>query len=263
MPYAENNGTRIYYEVEGRGPPVVMGHGGSNSLEMWRNYGYTDILRENNQLILFDFRGHGKSDKPHEPGEYGPEMAEDIVAILDSLGILKAHYVGYSLGATAGYTLAVRHPDRFTSFILGGVTPYEWPDEMVIAANTSITGYRLRITDPDAYIRDMENLLDKTFSDEEKADMLAGDAEASIAVLTSLLKWPPLKDSELAGITAPCFLYCGDQDPFHSGMQKSVEFIQRARFLSMEGFNHITAFAKSEYVLPYISAFLRAVARIA
>ena len=64
MPYADNQGVRIYYEVEGQGPPLVLGHGGSYTLEMWREWGYTDGLRDEHQLILLDFRGHGRSDKP-------------------------------------------------------------------------------------------------------------------------------------------------------------------------------------------------------
>ena len=51
------------------------------------------------QLIALDCRGHGKSDKPHDPAEYGPEMAADVVRLLDHLRIEKAHLLGYSSGA--------------------------------------------------------------------------------------------------------------------------------------------------------------------
>jgi len=259
MPYAENEGIRIHYEVEGMGPPLVMGHGGSDHLGMWQTLGYRDYLKENYQLLLIDFRGHGQSDKPHQVSDYGPKMADDVIAMLDSLGIFKAHYLGYSLGATVGYTLAVKYPERFFSFILGGVTPYEWPEEMEIAVKTVIRSYELKLKDPEAYVSEMEEMMGKTFTEKETAELLAGDTEAGIAVLTSLINWPPLSDEELAGITAPCFLYCGDQDPFYSGMQRSVELIPRARFLSLDGFNHITAFTRSDLILPYINAFLRAV----
>ena len=66
MPYVIKQEVRIYYEVEGQGTPLVLAHGGSDSLDMWRRYGYTDILKDDFQLILFDFRGHGRSDKPHQ-----------------------------------------------------------------------------------------------------------------------------------------------------------------------------------------------------
>lgn len=261
MPFADNEGVRIHYETEGKGPPLLMGHGGSDHMGMWQTLGYRDSLKESYRLILIDFRGHGRSDKPHRAGDYGPKMADDVIAVLDSLGIFKTSYLGYSLGATVGYTLAVRYPERFSSFILGGVTPYEWPEEMVIAVNLVIKSYERKINNPGAYVDEMREMLGKEFSVKETADILAGDTEAGIAVLTSLINWPPLTDEELSGIKAPCFLYCGDQDPFYAGMQKSVELIPRARFLSMEGFNHITAFVRSEQILPYIHAFLKAVNR--
>ena len=57
MPYANNNGVRIYYEVEGQGPPLVLAHGmgGGGDLDAWRSTGYTDALKDDYQLILFDF----------------------------------------------------------------------------------------------------------------------------------------------------------------------------------------------------------------
>ncbi len=68
MPYASNQGVHIYYEVEGQGAPLVMAHGmgAGGDLNAWRRTGYTDALKDEFQLILFDFRGHGQSDRPHE-----------------------------------------------------------------------------------------------------------------------------------------------------------------------------------------------------
>ena len=145
------------------------------------------------------------------------------------------------------------------TFVLRKKFNNEWPEEMVLAVNTVIKSYELKLKDPEAYVSEMEEMMGKTFTEKETAELLAGDTEAGTAVLTSLINWPPLSDEALAGITAPCFLYCGDQDPFYSGMQKSVELIPRARFLSMDGFNHITAFTRSDLILPYINAFLKAV----
>jgi hypothetical protein len=71
LPYANNNGVKIYYEVEGEGPPLVLGHGLSGTLNHWWRLGYVDALRHDFRLILFDARGHGRSDKPHESSAYG------------------------------------------------------------------------------------------------------------------------------------------------------------------------------------------------
>src|SRR3989304_635920 len=158
MPYANNNGVRIYYEVEGQGPPLVLAHGmgGGGDLDAWLSTGYTDALKDDYQLILFDLRGHGRSDKPHEVSAHGSNAADDIVAVLDSLGIAKAHYLGYSMGAAAGFKQAISHADWFYSFILGGMTPGPWPEEMVKAMNISAELIKLRRSDPEAYFVQME-----------------------------------------------------------------------------------------------------------
>ena len=57
MPYANNNGVKIYYEVEGEGPPLVLAHGNSRMLDYWRTYGYADALKTVFKLVLFDARG--------------------------------------------------------------------------------------------------------------------------------------------------------------------------------------------------------------
>ena len=150
MPYAKCNDINIYYEITGQGPPLALGHGGSYTLEMWKDWGYTDRLKDDFQLILLDFRGHGRSDKVKRESGSGLGMAEDVIAVLDNTGIAKASYFGYSMGAMAGFSLATSlHVSRFNCLILGGMTPYEWPEEMIRAINISIEGYKLLQTDPD------------------------------------------------------------------------------------------------------------------
>ena len=83
MAYADNHGVRIHYQVEGNGPPLVLQHGYSDSLESWYEFGYVDSLKSERKVILVDARGHGASDKPHEAAEYTKELqAADIVAVL-------------------------------------------------------------------------------------------------------------------------------------------------------------------------------------
>ncbi|WP_343413120.1 alpha/beta hydrolase [Candidatus Amarolinea dominans] len=122
--FVENNGVRIHYEVEGEGPPLVLVHWLTGSLQDWRVVGYADALKANYRLILIDARGHGQSDKPHDPAAYVLEkQAGDIVAVLDKLGVDKAHYFGYSLGGTVGWAVAKYFPDRLSSLIIGGEAP--------------------------------------------------------------------------------------------------------------------------------------------
>jgi pimeloyl-ACP methyl ester carboxylesterase len=99
MPFVNNNGIKIHYEVEGQGPALILAHGLSTSMKQWRALGYTEELSGNHMLILVDTRGHGGSDKPTTPESYSPDVvAGDYVAVLDSLGIEKTNYFGYSMG---------------------------------------------------------------------------------------------------------------------------------------------------------------------
>jgi len=128
MPFITREGIRIRYEQDGKGPPLVLHHGFSSNLEVWLAAGYARTLRTDYQLILIDARGHGASDKPHDPHTYRlEEFADDVVAVLDELGIAKAHYWGYSMGAAIGFEIIRRAPTRFHSFTLGGHTPLRSP----------------------------------------------------------------------------------------------------------------------------------------
>lgn len=124
--FFDSNGVRIRYVTEGKGDAVVLIHGWMSDSSMWgRNAGGTTKLKaaEGFQLIALDCRGHGKSDKPHDPAQYGPEMAADVVRLLDHLKIEKAHLVGYSSGAYIAGKVAATHPERVLSIVYGAQAP--------------------------------------------------------------------------------------------------------------------------------------------
>jgi pimeloyl-ACP methyl ester carboxylesterase len=236
--------------------------GAGSELNAWRRTGYTDALKNEYSLVLFDIRGHGKSDKPHEASAEGSNTVDDVVAVLDSLDIEEAHFFGYSMGASVGFRQAVHHPDRFRSFILGGMTPGPWPEEMVKAMEISRELVKLRRTDPEAYFTRMEQMLGHSLTPAEKSELLSRDSGAEMESMTPRRQESALTDRDLAAITVPCLLYCGDQDPFHNGAQRSVEFMPRAAFVSMHGLNHITAFFRSDVVVPLVKQFLTLVGRM-
>src|SRR5438093_10737912 len=125
MPFADNQGVRIHYETQGEGPPLVLYHGAGASLEVWRELGYVDALRPDYRLLLLDARGHGESDKPHAAASYQmPRLVDDILAVLDDLGVETAHFLGYSMGGRVGFGIAKYAPARFRSLMIGGSHPY-------------------------------------------------------------------------------------------------------------------------------------------
>ena len=255
MPYAASEGFRMYYEVEGQGPPLVLGHGGGDSLEMWRRCGYVDALRDHYQLILFDLPGHGKSEKI-QASEQRKGTPDGVMAVLDSLEIYRAHYLGYSAGASLGFALATHHAERFRSFVLGGMTPYAWPETMVQAVKISIDLYRLLQSEPQQYLFRMQQMLGRPLSDSDREHFLNQDAEGRIAGLSALIDGQAMSDEDLAGITTPCLLFCGEQDPFYAGAKKAAEHMPRVKFLPLPGLNHISALFRKDLVIPHVEEFL-------
>ena len=118
--YFDSAGARIRYVDEGHGPPVVLIHGFTGTIERsWINTGVLPDLAREYRVVALDLRGHGHSDKPHDPAAYD-EIGEDVVRLLDHLKIERAHAVGYSLGGIVLARLLVAHPQRFRSAVLGG-----------------------------------------------------------------------------------------------------------------------------------------------
>lgn len=97
----DSDGVKISYTERGAGPPVVLIHGWAVDSGMWGKV--TAALAPDFRVIAIDCRGHGRSDKPHEPAAYGPKMAGDIVRQLDHLRIPQAHLV-WDEKLTGAYT---------------------------------------------------------------------------------------------------------------------------------------------------------------
>ena len=110
----DSNGVQIQYVDKGRGAPVVLLHGFTGSYARhWEAPGVIGALESAGyRAIAMDCRGHGQSSKPHDPGQYGLEMVQDVLRLLDHLHIDRAHIVGYSMGGGIAAQLLVRYPSR-------------------------------------------------------------------------------------------------------------------------------------------------------
>lgn len=109
---AEVNGTRLYYEVQGEGRPVVLIHGGLLDSRMWD--AQVPVLAKKHRVIRYDVRGFGRSAEPAAPYL----AADDLEALLDHLKIPKATLVGLSLGGRISLDFAVSHPERVEALVL-------------------------------------------------------------------------------------------------------------------------------------------------
>jgi pimeloyl-ACP methyl ester carboxylesterase len=122
--FASSRGFRIRYQVFGAGPALVLLHGFPMWGDRWQDMGYVAELESQYQVIVPDLLGHGQSDKPHQPTAYGvPNIASDVIAVLDAAEVDRAHVWGYSMGAIVAEALAVSAPGRVLSLVLGGFPP--------------------------------------------------------------------------------------------------------------------------------------------
>ncbi|MBI4202343.1 MAG: alpha/beta fold hydrolase [Chloroflexi bacterium] len=255
MPFASNSGTRIHYVLEGQGPSLVLLHGFRDSGEGWREWGYVQALQDSYRLVLVDARGHGKSDKPHDADAYTiDKTAGDIVAVLDDLGLPKAHFWGYSMGGRIGFCLARHYPHRLNSLIIGGMNPNERTGQGQ-GRNRML---EILMQGMDAVLAWRESS-GRPLTPSERAVLMANDHLALAACFQSTLQGPGFSDI-LAGIQVPCFFYGGTEDAmFHGSFQEWASKVHGARTHSLEGQDHGGAFDRSDLIVPHVKAFLSAI----
>lgn len=113
--YAQLEGARVRYLVEGQGPAVVLLHGFASSLKTWKDI--VPRLAENHRVVALDLKGFGWTDRPE--GDYSPQaQARLVFALLDQLGIDRAAVVGHSWGASVALAMALESPERIDRLVL-------------------------------------------------------------------------------------------------------------------------------------------------
>jgi len=115
MPKININGCNMYYEIHGKGEPLVMIMGLRRNLEWW--YSQLQVLSRHFKVIVFDNRGAGRSDKPET--DYSIRLfADDTAALMDELGISKAHVLGFSMGGYIAQELVLNFPEKVIDLAL-------------------------------------------------------------------------------------------------------------------------------------------------
>src|SRR5262245_36970076 len=264
MPFAQNQETKIYWDQEGNGEPVLLIMGLGYPSAMW--FRTRPLLSEHYRTIAFDNRGVGRSDCP--PGPYGiPLMAADAAAVLDACECESAHLYGVSMGGMIAQEFALQYPDRVRSLILGctaaggphavraepEVIEFLWQrgNEDAIAALEASVPYIYAPATP------------RTLIDEDIAlrKQWLPRPESYFAQLKGIFAWEAY--SRLDQIRAPTLLIHGESDrlvPAGNG-NLIAEKIPGAKFVLLPQAGHIYATDQSEAAQTAVLEFLAAQTR--
>lgn len=200
MPYFEKNDLKMYYEEIGTGDPVIFMHG-SFSRGIIAFASQIQSFQFSFRSIYPDLRGHGRTESPRTEWTT-PDLAEDVIDLMDALGIEKAHIVGHSMGADAAMYCALNHPGRvrtLTSISSGG-SPN--PD-----VKAYLEKYRPEKMDYAKYGRFIE-FIQQDFYPAHRGNW----EQFLLQTIKTGEKYPDLTEEDLRKITAPFLLIHGSED---------------------------------------------------
>ena len=233
---------------------MFLAHGFMQHSEDWAVAGYVNRLAERRLLILPDFRGHGKSGKPHTVADYGMDLlVEDVLLVLDALDVPRVDFLGYSFGAWVGFGMASFAPSRLRSLILGGMHPY--------------------VRDPGPLDRRIERFTrtrDALAAGGHHADLIPeqvksqfaeNDVEALICLTTAIRDSAGFEES-MGSLDIPGLIYAGEEDPAYPLAQQCVQGLPNWEFLPLPGLGHMEAWNECDLVLPHITDFLQKVDQV-
>jgi len=230
-------GIRIAYadfpaKGEDRGEPILLIHGfASSHVFNWVNPSWIKTLTEaGRRTIALDNRGHGQSEKLYRPEDYASDvMAEDARRLLDELALERADVMGYSMGARIGAFLALAHPGRARSLILGGLG-----DHLVEGV-----GLPLGIADA-MEAASIDELIDpqqrtfRAFADQTKSDR---------AALAACIRGSrqTLRPEEVAAIRCPTLVAVGTRDPVAGDPHRLAALFPKGEALDIPNRDHMLA----------------------
>lgn len=232
MPSFTSSGLSLAYDIAGDGFPVLLVHGFASSGKVnWVETGWVETLvGAGYQAITLDNRGHGQSEKPHDPELYYPtQMAEDAIALLDHLGIERAVVLGYSMGARIAAFMAFNHPERVVAAIFGGMGMNLING--LTDGNDIIAGLRA----PD--LSDLKHPTARQFR--IFADHTGSDREALAACMETSRQ--PMARADVRRIEVPVLVAVGEADDMAGGPEALAELLPRGEALVIPKRDHMRA----------------------
>jgi pimeloyl-ACP methyl ester carboxylesterase len=241
-----HDGTKIAFEAEGSGPPLVLLHGFAANRACWREKGYVDrVTAAGRQAILIDARGHGDSGKPHYASAYADhKRAQDVIAVLDVLKHPSADVHGFSMGGWIALAAARTYPRRVRSLSLNGAHGFA----------QSLETFRLALqTGMEGWIAHLEAETQMSLSERRNRQLRSNDVAALRACMAQDRR---NLSPEFRELWFPSLVFCGETEPFLE-QAKAFAKVLGGRFVILRGKNHASAFCASDEVCAPLLAFLQ------
>lgn len=245
--YADVNGLHLYYERYGLGAPMVLLHGGMLAIDI--NFAtLIPELARTRTVIGVELQGHGRTADTDRPITY-PNLASDVVGLLDHLGYERATVLGHSMGAATAIELAVSHPDRVDAIV-------------PVSASVRKDGMHPDLRDPSTYETSPIMPTADDFAEFKAAyERLSPHPEHFDTFLASLggmdEHFEGWTDEQLAGITCPVLVVQGDTDfttIAHAGVM--LDLIPAAQLAVLPGTTHMQVTRRADLLLPVLRHFL-------
>jgi pimeloyl-ACP methyl ester carboxylesterase len=232
MPSFHNGAVEIAYLDEGEGEAIVLVHGFASSKNV--NWVYptwvSELKKAGRRVIALDNRGHGDSGKLYDAAQYEVAiMAGDVIALMDHLGIERADVMGYSLGSRMTAVLALSHPQRLRSVILGGI------GIGIIAGGGPGESVALALEAPS--LDDVTDPVGRTFR--AFADQTRSDRRALAACIRGSRQ--VLSREQAASIQTPTLIAVGTKDPIAGSAEGLAAVMPNARALPIPDRDHMLA----------------------
>jgi pimeloyl-ACP methyl ester carboxylesterase len=214
---------------QGAGEPIVLVHGfASTHAVNWVFPGWVKtLLADGRRVVALDNRGHGASDKPHDPAAYASDvMAQDVRRLMDHLGLEKADVMGYSMGARITAHLALANPDRVRAALLGGLGIH------------LVQGVGLPLGIADAM--DAPSLADLTDPMQRMFRAFADQNRSDLKALAACIRGSrqTLAPEQVGSIRLPVLVSVGTKDPVAGDPHALADLIPGAEAFDIPGRDH-------------------------
>jgi pimeloyl-ACP methyl ester carboxylesterase len=257
MPRLHAREIDLYYEATGQGQPVLLIHGLGSSTRDWAEQ--VAFLSKHYQVVVFDLRGHGKSDKP--PGPYSiPLFAADTTELITALGFAPAHIVGISLGGMIALQLAASAPDLVRSLVIVN----SGPEFIVRTFKERLQVFQRLLIVRLLGMRKMGEVLSKRLLPKPEQEELRrtfverwaeNDVRAYTDAMRAIVGWSVTE--HLGSIRCPTLVIAADEDYTPVALKEAyVSKMPRAKLVVIHDSRHATPVDQPEQFNQALMAFL-------